>query len=37
MEYIAREDASTLRKIGINVGVLVGITFVLIALAMILT
>jgi len=37
MEYLTNEDAGTLRKIGINVAVLVGVTFALIALAAVLT
>lgn len=37
MHYLANEDAHTLRNIGVNVAVLVGVAFALIALAALLT
>ena len=37
MQYLTAEDGGTMRKIGINVAVLVGVTFTLIVLAMTLT
>jgi len=37
MQYLTAEDNGTMRKIGINVAVLLGVTFTLIALAMALT
>jgi hypothetical protein len=37
MQYLTTEDAGTMRKIGINVAVLVGVMFALIALAAVLT
>ena len=37
MQYLTAEDSGTLRKIGINVAVLLGVTFALIVLATVLT
>jgi len=37
MQYLTTEDAGTMRKIGINVAVLIGVAFALIALAAVLT
>jgi hypothetical protein len=37
MQYLTAEDSGTMRKIGVNVAVLVAVTFALIALAAILT
>lgn len=37
MQYLAAEDAVTLRKIGINVAVLVGVTIALVVIAALLT
>lgn len=37
MQYITTEDAGTLRKIGVNVAVLVGVALALIAIAAVLT
>lgn len=37
MQYLAVEDSRTIRKIGINVAVLVAVAFALIAVSMVLT
>jgi hypothetical protein len=37
MQYLTAEDAGTMRKIGINVAVLIGVALALIALAAVLT
>ena len=37
MQYLTTEDTGTMRKIGINVAVLIGVMFALIALAAALT
>jgi hypothetical protein len=37
MQYLTAEDSSTMRKIGINVAALVGVTLALILVAAILT
>lgn len=37
MQYLTAEDSGTMRKIGVNVAVLVAVAFALIALAAVLT
>jgi hypothetical protein len=37
MAYLATEDSRTLRKVGVNVVVLVAVTFALIGVAMVLS
>jgi hypothetical protein len=37
VQYLTAEDSGTLRKIGVNVALLIGVTFALISLAALLT